>query len=291
MKTNNKAVAAALLMLLAAFIWGFSFVVVKNSLDLVPPIYMMALRFTIAAVAMVIIFWKRMKTMTLLSLKKGSIIGVSLFLAYILQTYGCRYTTAGKNAFLTTIYVILVPIMHFFVSKKKLKSANFIGAFMAIVGIGLLSLDGDLTINIGDVLTLFCGVSFAAQFILIDMYSEGEDMLVLTTIQIGFTAAASWITAPIAEGALTGITFNADLWRGMLYLGILSTMVGFAIQNVCVKYTHPATASVVLSLESVFGTLCGVIFLHEVMTVRMIIGCVIMFAAILLVELKGENGA
>lgn len=287
--SKKTALIACAFLLLAAFIWGFAFIVVKKSLDLVPATYMLAFRFSIATIALCIIFFKRLHKITRHTFFCGLILGVFLFASYLAQTVGCQYTTAGKNAFITTIYVIIVPFLHFLINHKKLSSVNLLGAMMALVGIGLLSLQGDLSINIGDLLTLLCGFLFSFHFIFIDRFNETEDPVLLTILQIGFAAVFSWAVAPIMDGPLTALEYSNELLIGMLYLGIFSTMIGFLIQNICQKYTHPATAAVLMSMESVFGVLCSVAFLHEVLTGSMIIGCILMFAAIIIVELKGAK--
>jgi drug/metabolite transporter (DMT)-like permease len=221
----------------------------------------------------------------------GFVLGFFLFSGYVVQTIGCKYTTAGKNAFLTIIYVIFVPFLHWLISRKRLNKYNLLAAILALIGIALLSLQGDLSVNIGDALTLLCGLLFSFQIIYIDKYTETEDPILLTVLQIMVAAVFSWILAPIVDGNITNIIFNRQSVVSMFYLGIFSTMIAFLIQNICQKFTHPATASILLSMESVFGVLCSVIFLGEVLTIKMIFGCIIMFGAITLSQTKGSEGA
>ncbi|MFT3984831.1 MAG: DMT family transporter [Lachnospiraceae bacterium] len=273
-------------LLLIAFIWGFAFVVVKNSLDYIPPVYMMAFRFTIAGAALAAIFWKRLMKVNRVLVFHGAILGLFLFAAYMLQTIGCKYTTAGKNAFLTTIYVILVPFFHWALSRIKPDRYCVAAAVLSVVGIGLLSLQGDLSVNIGDLLTLGGGIFYAWHLIFIDRFTENEDPIMLAVLQILFAALFSCVAAPIMDGGFPQGVFRADIIAGMLYLGIFSTMVCFLLQNVCQKYTHPATSALLMSTESVFGALCSVLFLHEIMSGRMVLGCALLFIAIVLAEVK-----
>lgn len=268
-----------------AMIWGFAFVVVKNSLDAIGPTYLLAFRFTIASLVLAIIFHKRLKNLNKPVLLEGAVLGGCLFIAYLLQTVGLQYTTAGKNAFLTTIYVVLVPFLHWMLNRKRPKGRCIGAAFLAVIGIGLLSLKGDLTMNLGDVMTLFCGISFAFHMVYIDKYTEKHDPVTLTVLQLSVVAVLSWIAAPLLDGRFPEAAFQVDVIVSMLYLGILSTMVAFLLQNVCQKYTSPSTASLVLSLESVFGVVFSVIFLKEYFTGRMVAGCILIFAGILLAEL------
>ena len=137
-KTTSLWAAGGLLF--TALIWGLAFVVVKNSLDFVPPIYMMAFRFTIATAGLSLMFIGRLKNIDAAMLKSGFVLGFLLTIAYALQTIGCKYTTAGKNAFLTAAYVVFVPFLHWMVNNQKTKKSHIAAAFVAIIGIALLSL-------------------------------------------------------------------------------------------------------------------------------------------------------
>lgn len=286
LKENRVKILASIGLVVAALIWGFAFVVVKNSLDQIPPVYMLAFRFTIASIGLGIIFFKRIKKIKKANIMAGIILGIFLYLGYVLQTIGCLYTTAGKNAFLTTIYVVIVPFLYWVISKKSPDAYCIASAFMAIVGIGLLSLNGNMTINIGDVLTLLCGFAFAVHLIYINKFSEHQDPIILTFIQIFVAAVLSWMTAPIMDGSFPMEVTRPDMLGGMLYLGICSTMIAFLLQNVCQKYTEPSTAALLLSMEAVFGVVFSIIFLGEFLTTKMLIGCALIFTAVIMAETK-----
>jgi drug/metabolite transporter (DMT)-like permease len=294
METDSKKIKYLSMagLLSAAVIWGFAFVIVKNSVDTVPPVYMLAFRFSIAAAGLALIFIKQLRKIRWLDVKYGVIIGFFLFFSYFFQTIGIKYTTAGKNAFLTTIYVVIVPFLHWLINKRKPSKNCIAAAFMAVTGIGLLSLNGDLTINYGDLLTIICGFGFAFHMIFIDKYTEIRSPLFLTLIQLTTAAVLGWILAPVLEGGFPVDVLQTEMWTGMLYLGIGSTMIGFLLQTVCQKYTTPNASSLLLSTESVFGIIFSVICLGEVLTVKMVVGCVLIFAAILLAEIKfpAKNG-
>ncbi len=273
-------------MAFTALIWGFAFVVVKDSVDAVPPVYMLAFRFTIAFAGLSLVFCRKLSGITKSDLFCGSFLGFWLFISYFFQTVGIQYTTAGKNAFLTTIYVVIVPFLHWGINKKKPDRYCVAAAFLAVAGIGLLSLRGDLTVNIGDLLTLVCGFGYAFHMIYIDKYTETHDPVLLTILQIGTAALISWAAAPFADGGFPEAVFAWKHLSGMLYLGLGSTLVAFLLQNVCQKYTTPTSASLFLSLESVFGVLFSMLFLGEYLTARMTAGCVLIFTAIIMAETK-----
>lgn len=286
MPSKKVQVLASLGMLCSAIIWGFAFVVVKNTLDLIPPIYMLAFRFTIAALALGAVLHKKLRSLTRAQLKQGFVLGLFLFFAYAFQTVGCQYTTAGKNAFLTTVYVIIVPFLHWFISKQKPDRYNMVATWLALFGIGLLSLNNDLSVNIGDILTLVCGVFYALQIVYIDKYTESTDPVMLTFLQLAMVALISWVAAPIYDGPLPMEALNSSAIKGTLYLAFGSSLAGFLLQTVGQKYTPAAPAAILLSMESVFGALFSAIFLRERMTAKMLLGCVLIFVAIILAETK-----
>ena len=287
MQKRIITLAAASGLILVTIIWGAAFAVVKNSLDYVPPIYMMAFRFTIAGIVMSLVFIKKLLRIKKDELIHGVGIGVFLFLAYAFQTIGCNYTTAGKNAFLTTIYVILVPFLNWILIKRRPDIFSIIAALLSITGIGLLSLEGDFTMNIGDVLTLICGFCYALQIIFIAQWSQNDDPVLLAIIQIIVAALLSWITAPFIDGDMNWhVLSSGNVILSMMYLGLLSTMVAFALQTICQKYLAPSLAALLMSFEAVFGALSGVIFLGEIIPPRGIVGCALMFSAIVISETK-----
>lgn len=267
-------------------IWGFAFVVVKSSLDYIPPLYMLAFRFTVAGVVLGLIFYKKLIDVSKDILLHGALIGGSLYLAEVFQTYGCKYTTAGKNAFLTTLYVILVPFLHFLFNKVKPELKCIVATVIGFWGIGLISLTEKLTIGFGDVLTLICGFFYALQIVLIARYASDDDPIQLSIWQLIFAAAFSWLTAPFAEGKITSDMFCTDSILGILYLGLFSTMLCFLLQTICQKYAPPGPAAIIMGMESVFGAVASFFFLGEVMTGKMIVGCLMMIVAMLMVEVE-----
>ncbi len=293
---NSKFIStlASIGLLVTAAIWGFAFVVVKDSLDYIGPMYMVAIRYTIAAVCMSLIFIKKWKLISKKYVLHGALTGLFLFIGYATQTVGCNFTTAGKNAFLTTVYVILVPLFSWPLYKKRPGWFVFIAAILSMTGIGLLALGtGDTKgINRGDVLTIICGVFFALHIIFTAKYNaedgadgKGGDPLFLTLLQFIFVSIFGWITAPFFDGAFSVETvLNSRVTVSLLYLGLFSTMVCFSLQNLGLKYVPSSLASLFLSFESVFGILFSAIFLHEALTLRMGIGCFLIFLAIILAE-------
>ena len=243
-----------------------------------------------AALVMGLIFIKKWRLFDKRYLLHGLITGAFLFTAYTTQTIGCDYTTAGKNAFLTTVYVILIPLISWALYKKRPGWYVFVAAILSLTGIGLLALGtGDTAgLNLGDALTLVCGLFYALHIIWTARYNEqGDDPLFLTLLQFVVCAVLGWILAPIYDGAFpTAAVQNPRVIGSMLYLGLFSTMLCFSLQNIGLKYVQSSLASLFLSFESVFGVLFSTLFLHEHLTVRMIVCCVLIFVAVVLAETK-----
>ena len=271
-------------LILTAAIWGFAFVVVKDSVDTIPPVYMVSIRYTIAAVLLGFVLIPQFKKLNRYYWIHGAVTGLMLALGYITQTIGCKYTTAGKNAFLTTIYVILIPLISWPLNKKRPHFVVFLSAVMALVGIGLLALrneGGVLGFNVGDILTLICGLFYALHIIFTAKFSQDKNPVILTWIQFIVAAVFSWSVSPLIDGSFSvALLKSSRVIFSMLYLGIFSSLVAFLLQNICLKYMESSLASLFLSLESVFGVIFSTIFLRERMTLVMIIGCVLIFAAI-----------
>lgn len=201
-KMNDKTVKllASAGLLLVTIVWGSAFVVMKNSMDVIKPTYLLAYRFTIATAGLILIFRKQVKSMTWADIKCGALLGIFLFISYYFQTYGLKFTTASKNAFITTLYVIIVPFLHWFFNKVKPSGNNITAACIAVVGLALLSLKGDLTVNFGDFLTFICGFCFALHMVFIDRYTMCYSPIKLTVVQMASCAVFAWLVAAVFEG-------------------------------------------------------------------------------------------
>lgn len=288
---NNKTTSflASAGLIFVTIIWGFAFVVVKDSLDSIGPVWMVAFRFTIAAVGLSLFTIKRFQNKTRHDWFNGLVTGFFLYAAYLTQTIGCNYTTAGKNAFLTTVYVMLVPLLSWPLYKKRPGWYVFVAAAMSLTGIGLLSLgNGDKGINIGDLLTLVCGLFYALHILWTEKCNkEGADTIFLTVQQFIFAALFAWLSAPFIDGSFpTEGLMNNKVILSMLYLGVLSSLLAFLLQNISLKYLSGPLASLFMSFESVFGILFSIIFLHEAVSVKMAFGCILIFMAVVLAETR-----
>lgn len=288
-KSKNSQFFGSMGLIGATIIWGVSFVVVKDSTASIPVPYLVAFRYILASAGMLLLFSFKLKELTFKVIKQGAVLGLFLCIGQFFQTLGCKYTTAGKNAFITTAYVILVPFLCWIMEKKKPGSIQVVSAVIAIIGIGLLSLNGNMHIQSGDFLTVICGIMLGFHIIYIDRYTRETDPVLLTMIQFMFAAIYIWAIIGVTRMPFPTQVFHPELFTKIMYIGLASTMMGFLLQIVCQKYTNPSVAAVILSMESVFGMLFSVIILHEKFTIKILIGCVCMLIAVLLSELKGTQ--
>jgi len=282
--SNKRKYLADLSLLFVAFVWGGGFVAVKDALNTVTPMLLMSLRFILATSIMYIFLHRKIGKLTVEDYKKGSIVGFILFLAFAAQTYGLQFTTASKQGFLTAVYVIIVPFLYWVFYKKRPKLKVFMGSLLTIVGIGLISLQSVEGFNVGDSLTLLCALFFAMHILSIEYFTKNMNVFKLAFIQIFVAAILFTLTAVITEPYTIDLPRRA--WTAIVYLAIFSTFACFTIQTIAQKYTTSSHASIIMSLESVFAAILGVLLLNEVMTPLMIFGCLLIFIAILIVEVN-----
>jgi drug/metabolite transporter (DMT)-like permease len=285
-KENKQDLFAMSILLITAIIWGGGFVATRNGLDHIKPFYLQFLRFSIAFLLLSSIFFKKLKQITKEDLKGGLIVGIFLFTAFSSQTIGLQYTTPSKQAFLTGTNVVMVPFLYWFVFKKKPDIFSYIGVFLSFIGISVLTYEGGvgINLNLGDILTLLCALLYAAHIVSTGHFAKNIDPVILSIIQFGLTAILSLIFALIFEPVPT--VYNKTTVFSVLYLGVFSSCIAFLFQTIGQKYTSSTKTAIILSTESVFGTIFSVILLHDKFTLNMFIGCMLIFISILAVETK-----
>lgn len=283
-KTDNKGLLGRLALLVTTLIWGSSFVIQKSALDSIPTLWILAVRFCGAAVILLAACGKKLRKLDREYIRGGVVMGVCVSAAYAVQTFGLVYTTPGKNAFLTATYCVMVPFLAWGINKKKPDAYNIAAAFLCIIGIGFVSLGKDLSVNVGDLLTICCGLFYGLHIIATDKYVEGRDPLILTALQFAVGGviflASALLTEPFPTSAPSGA------WFEITYLCVMCSAVCFLLQTVGQKYTPPSAAAVIMTLESVFGTMISIIFYHERLTSAIAAGFVIIFVSIIISETK-----
>lgn len=274
------------MLFLAAFIWGSSFFIMKDALDELPVQYLLAIRFTVGAILLGLVCWKKWKTFTPDYLWRGAIIGAMLYTAYSVQTYGLALTTPSKNAFLTAVYCVLVPFLYWIFGQVKPDRFHVLAAVLCVTGVGLVSLTGDLSVNPGDGLTLVCAVFYAMHIVSVAKVSPGKDIYLLTVFQFAFAAVYAWIGGALTETFPAQALAKPEVLLPLAYLAVMATTVALLFQNVGQVWSDPASASVILSLESVFGVLCSVLFAGDEVNGRMLAGFALIFVAVVCSETK-----
>ena len=285
MKDSVMKKLAQPMIVLATVIWGSTFFILKDTLDNVSVPFMLAFRFSIAAVLLALVFWKRWKGIDKRYFISGGIMGTLLCLAYMIQNYGLMETTPGKNAFFTAVYCVLVPFLAWGFQRKRPDRFNVLAAVICLAGIGLVSWDGGFYIGRGEGLTLLSGLMYGLHIVAVSHFSEKQDIFILTVLQFAMTAILSWLTA-FAVGGIPAAGLPVRAWVVLLYLAIAATSLALLFQNVGQKYTSPSSAAVLLALEAPFGVLFSMLFYQERPTATMLLGFALIFVAILCSETK-----
>ena len=275
------------LMLLAApIIWGASFVVMKYSLDTMGPATLVGIRFTVAALLVLVFFFPRIRAnFKRETVVAGVVLGVVFFIAYWTQNVGLVYTTPGKNAFLTAAYVVIVPFLYWVLSGRSPNIFNLVAALICLIGIGFISLDSALIIDFGDAMTLVCAFFFALHIALLSKYAANYDVFTMSFLQFMVCGILGLIVGAFTEPmpSLEELMNPAIFWQ-LFYLAVGSSFLASMFQNVGQTRVNPSQASLILSLEGVFGVLISIVFYGEVLTARVALGFVLIFIAIIVSE-------
>ena len=280
----NKTFWAKIMLFAATVIWGYSFVVVKDTVIVFPPNYLLAGRFLAAFAVLSAVFARHYKKIDKSYIQSGLIIGFALFAAYCAQTFGITDTTPGKNAFLTSTYCVMVPFFAWAITKKRPDIYSFVAAFICITGIGLVALSGDFTVSFGDGLTILCGFLFAVHLLCVKYFGDGKDAILIAVLQFGFAGLFSLAAAALFETPPSGVPQSA--WQGLLFLALFPTAMGLTFQVIGQKHTKPETASLILSLEADFGVAFSLFVGQDAMTIRLGAGFFLIFAALIISETK-----
>ena len=287
MKTRSQHFLGDLLLLIVAIIWGLGFVAVKIGLnDGISTFFLLALRFLIASLALLPFLVKKLKRVSPSTIKHGIILGTLMFLGFLFQTLGLNYTTTSKNAFITAVYVVLVPFVFWILTKTKVQRKSIVAAYMALIGIGLLTLNDRLSVNIGDILTFICAFMFAGHIALTSKIAKDEPTDLLVFIQM-LTAGILSVLFTVLLKEEKHLALNGFI--AVLYLGIFSTMLAFFLQTIGQKYAHASKSAILLSTESLFGAFFAIIFFNDPFTIRTGLGALIIFVSVILTESKGRK--
>jgi drug/metabolite transporter (DMT)-like permease len=288
----SKHFRADLALGFTALIWGATFVVVKDALADVSVFVYIAVRFALAAVVMAIFFRRSLRGLTRGAIWAGAQIGFFMFAGYAFQTTGLQFTSPSKAAFITGSSVVIVPLLLAVFSKRRVNGWIWAGALAALAGLYFLTVppEGFGGLNRGDPLVFVCAVMFAVHMIFISRYIAHYSVGALAVVQVATTAILATIALPLLS--ITGVEYPRCVWSGTLVFAVLitalgSTAFGFSAQTWAQQYTSPTHTAILISLEPVFAAITSWLLAREHLGGRILLGAALIFAGILLAELKG----
>lgn len=270
-----------LMLLGAAFFWGTTFVAQLTGMDELEPFSYAAGRYLIGFLSLIAVAIVTRRQRAIERRQKnygrgfliGLLIGVVLFVASSMQQVALQYSTAGKAAFITCLYIVFVPLGAKLLG-KIIRRENWLGAGLAIVGLYLLAIGEGFSIQLGDLILFVSAFVWTAHILLADRFANRVDLVEMSTAQIFIVMVLSFITMFALE--TPRLTAMLDAWFPILYGGVMSSGVAFTLQLYGQRYAEPATAAILMSFEAIFGALAGWLFLNEVMSSRELFGCLLM---------------
>jgi drug/metabolite transporter (DMT)-like permease len=295
----SRKTIAHLLLFITAFIWGSAFVAQKEGMAYLGPFTFMGIRMFVGSAALIpVIFLLRKKKFVSneripqteegnsdQTLNGGFTCGVVMFLALSFQQIGLLYTTAGKAGFITAMYIIIVPLIGLF-WKKRVSKTIWMCILIAMVGIYLLCMDSDFAVNKGDFLMLLSALGFAVHIIAIDHFSPKANPVKMSSIQFFVCGLLCTPMIIMESPELSNILLSSF---PIFYTGVISCAIAYTLQVVAQRNTAPAVAALILSFESVFAVLAGFAMLNEILAAKEIMGCMLMFAAIVTAQLPEQS--
>ncbi|MGF7057454.1 DMT family transporter [Brassicibacter mesophilus] len=280
----TKQFKADLALLLVTVVWGSTFVITKNVLKDIPTYNFLAIRFLTAFIFSSVVFYKSFFSLDKNTIKYGILIGIVLFIGFAFQTVGLNYTTASKSGFITGFSVVIVPLISAIMFRKLPSLSIIAGVVLAVIGLGLMTLDSSLVPNIGDFYTLIAAVFFALHIILVGKYTVNVNSINLAIIQIGVVGFSSLLFSLSTESFTIPSTVNT--WGGILITSILATSGAFIVQNTMQKFTSATHTALIYTAEPVFSAIFAFMLIGERMTNKAIFGSILILLAMILGEIK-----
>jgi len=289
----SRSLKAHILLVLITLIWGSNFVVIKNALADISPLLFNAVRMSLAAVVLAMIFYRQLPRLGARAVRSGVLVGVFLFVGNELQTTGLKYTTPSKSAFLTGVSVVLVPVLLAVFWKRGINRLTSIGVVLAFAGLYLLTVPASAgaglnlrSMNHGDLLTLGAAVVFAFHIIFIEHATKNHSWQQITVVQVTVTALLMIFTASVAEKV--SVVWSPRVLWGIGITGFLSLALAFAIQAWAQQFTPATHTALIFTLEPVFAWLTSFLFLRERLGGRSGLGAACILAGLLISEEKAS---
>lgn len=269
-----------------AMIRGSAYIATKNIIDVYSPFEIIFFRFLITGIALACFFWKKLSKLKKKEVFFGFLAGISLFAAFAFQTYGLKFTTVAKQSFLTSLYIVQIPFIQLLFFRKKFQKIVYFSLSVILIGLFFISFQNfknlEFALNFGDFLTLLCAVAFAVNIVLFACIdSKRWEILNITIIQMLSVGGLGFVFQLFFEKRAISFQFHYSL----LYLILICTLINFTLQNFSQKYVPAHKIGLILSLESVFGTIFAIIFLGEVVSINFMIGVLFILAGMFSVQI------
>jgi len=279
----SKQVTADLMMLVVTICWGSSYLFTKIGLDSLGVYNLIFLRFGIAFILAALIFHKRIFKADFKTIKYSFILGSILFFAFVFLNTGIQSTSVSNTGFLVSLSVVFVPIISASFLKQKVEKRLIIGVFFALVGIGLLTLNSQLQLSLGDILCIICALFYSVHIIVTGKVTKNVDSISLGVWQLGFCGAWGLLFTLLFE--TPQLPQNTNVWSSILALSILCSALGFIVQTIAQQYTTATHAGLIFSLEPIFAAGFAFVFIGETLSIRGYIGASIVLLGILIAEI------
>lgn len=271
-------------MLLATVIWGSSYLFMKSGLASMQELNLIALRFGIAFVAAGILFHRRLRSVDRGTLLAGGVLGTALFAAFVFITYGVQRTTASQAGFLISLAVIFVPILTTVLRRRLPDKRLSVSIVVAVAGLGLLTLQHEMSLHLGDLLCIIAALVYAIYILLAGKYTPRHDPLTLGIVQLGVAALLGTVATFLFE--TPQLPDTAESWASILGLGVLCSGLGYILQTFAQRHASPTRTSLIFSLEPLFAAAFAFIFQGESLTLQGYCGAALMLAGVLITEIK-----
>jgi len=276
-----------LALLFVTLVWGSTFSLVKSALDCMGPFYFLVVRFSLASVIMLLIF---RKSFLRHRIKPGYIlVGIFLFLGYVFQTIGLKYTSASNAAFITGLSVVIVPFLEIIFMRRRLPVTSIAGAISSTIGLWFLTGLHSFSMNYGDFLVLICALCFASQIITVGICAPDSDTGVISTTQVIVVAILSWLSIPIF-GESISLSISATAIWAIVITAIFATALAFYIQALAQKVINPTTIALIFATEPVFGGLFGYLILREVLSASALFGAGLILLGMFITQVPERRG-
>ncbi|KQY83333.1 multidrug transporter [Paenibacillus sp. Root52] len=286
-KPINGARRADIQMLLATVIWGSSYLFMKSGLESMQELNLVAFRFAIAFIAAAVIFHRRLFRMDVRTFVAGAVMGTALFAAFVFITYGVQRTTTSQAGFLISLAVIFVPILTTTIHRRMPDRRLMMSIIVAVTGLGLLTLQHELSLHTGDILCIVAALIYAIYIMIAGKFTPKHDPLTLGTVQLGVAAIWGIVATFLFESPR--LPDSPESWAAILGLGVLCSGIGYILQTLAQRHASPTRTSLIFSLEPLFAAAFAFSFQGETLTLQGYTGAALMLVGVLITEIKAVD--